>query len=124
MTAVMHLVSQTVVGLAVCAGLACGLSLMGEKMYQGADADENRLAVGHCRQCGQRVRFAPRQWCTSCRWCGQLTNVDQAAPPKQLLQPVVYFPDAEDERSEVLAASSVLPMGKVALDLPVDRSGL
>lgn len=124
MTAALHLMSQTVVGLLVCAGLACGLSFMGDKVYEGVEEEGSRLAVGHCRQCGQLIRFAPQQWCASCRWCGQLTNVDQSAPPKHPPQVPGFPADTSEVDVATVAAATDVALDQLVMDLPTNRGGL
>ncbi len=73
------LVSQMLVGIAVCSGAAFGLSLVGKQVLVESQASCSSLAFGQCRRCANTIRFAPGEWCSMCRVCGQLTNSDQAA---------------------------------------------
>ncbi|MBI1347642.1 hypothetical protein GC163_15310 [bacterium] len=74
---------QLVLSAAVCGLLACGMAYVGSPAVVGSEQTgaweqiSTKETFGRCRQCGNPVRMAPKEWCTSCQTCGQLTNVDQ-----------------------------------------------
>ena len=75
MKSFVNLFGQFALGLMICSGLAVGMSYLGSEEVVGGQ--EQRRAIGHCRQCGNPIRFEEGSWVASCRTCGQLTNSDQ-----------------------------------------------
>gem|GEM_PF-5088311 len=62
---------------ALCALFACGMAWVGSPTVVGSEQGAAKEAFGRCRQCGNPIRIAPKEWCTSCQTCGQLTNLEQ-----------------------------------------------
>lgn len=68
---------QILLSGAVCALLACVMAVMGNPTVVGSESLATKVTFGRCRQCGNPVRVAPNEWCTSCQSCGQITNLEQ-----------------------------------------------